>query len=220
MVELHWEMTGHYALFPILLEDLEGHLESVRLCGREVFHLFPEELLLQLCFHGSKDCWEELERICCVAELVRSRPAVDWERVAMLATKLRCERILLLGLSLAHDLLAAPLPDDVLKKVKADSKVRKLAAQVSGRLFEKGGELSGNGISSSFSFYHMKVRDSFTDGIRYGFKLATRPTINEWIYFPLPGSLSFLHYILRPIRLALMLGLGLMKRLVFGGGGP
>ena len=216
MVDLHWEMTGHYSLFPMDLEGLMGHFEPVALAGKKVRHLSPEELLLYLCLHGSRDLWEALELVCCVSELIQSRPDMDWGRVAHLAGEMHCERILFLGLLLAHQLLEAPLPGWVLERIQGDLKLRKLAAGVWKRLFHANSNPSDDRIPTPFSFFHMQVRDSFTDGMHYMVRRVMRPSVIEWIYFPLPAYLSFLHYLLRPMRLALTLGLGLMKRLVLG----
>lgn len=202
IVDLHWEMSGRYSSFSFGLDSFRNRLEPATLAGKRVLHLLPEELLLYLCVHGTKDCWENLELVSCVAELVRSRPDMDWIQVTHLARKMHCERILFLGLSLASDLLGATIPGEVHKCIERDHKIREIATEVHKDLFHDGSYPSGNLISSRFSLFHLKIRDNNLDRIRYGLHLAISPTMEDWRLFPLPVILSFLHYLLRPIRLA------------------
>ena len=137
---------------------------------------------------------------------------MDWRRIQNLATELRCERILLLGLFLAHDLLGAPVPDHILDRVKADPKVQKLALALYKNLFLKDGESPKNEINPKFSFFHLQVRERFSEKIRYALHLATNPTREEWRLLSLPAFLSALHYVYRPLRLATGFGGVLLRR--------
>jgi len=211
-VDLHWEMTGKYSLLPFDLETLENRFVHASLAGKQVDHLCPEDLLLYLCHHGSLHCWQNLEMISSVAELMRSHIDMDWLQVTNLAAGLRCERILLLGLFLAHDLLGAPLPDHILGRVKADSKVQKNAMVLYKNLFPKNGEPPKNGINPKFSLFHLQVRERLSEKIRYALHLATNPTKEDWRLLSLPAFLSALHYVYRPLRLATGLGEVLWKR--------
>jgi hypothetical protein len=210
--DLHWEMIGGYSLFPFDLDFLEARLVPATLAGKKIYHLHPEDSLLYLCHHGSFNCWPYLEMISSIAELVRSHTDIDWMQVTNLATKLRCERILLLGLFLAHDLIGAPLPDHILGRVKADPKVQKLAMVLYKNLFLKDGGSPKNEINSKFSFFHLQVRERFSEKIRYALHLATNPTKEDWRLLSLPAFLSALHYVYRPLRLATGLGGVLLKK--------
>lgn len=202
MVEIHWEMTGRYSSFPLDIEYLKDRLEPATLAGKKVFQPSPEDLLLYLCLHGAKHCWGELDWICSLAELVSSRPEIDWTRVTDLAKKMKCERITFLGLFLASDLLGAPLPVDIRKRAEADASIRKIASQVYQNLFHRNGDFSVNRMNPDFSSLHIKVRDKFLEKARYSLSLALKPTREDWRIFPLPAPLSFLHYLLRPMRLS------------------
>ena len=96
--------------------------------------------------------------------------------------------------------------------MEADPKIKKLAAKVYDNLFHESDELSENGVSSRFSYFHVEVRDRLSEKVRYGLRLVTSPTVEDWRLFPLPGYLSFLHYLLRPMRLAVGLGFALLRR--------
>jgi len=82
LVELQWEILPSRE-FP-LAYDLETpwkRLESTSLEGRIVPALSSEDLLLALCLHGAKHCWERLIWICDLAELIRVHKGIDWELV-------------------------------------------------------------------------------------------------------------------------------------------
>lgn len=211
-VDLHWEMTGRYSLLPFDLESLKNRVVHASLAGKQVEQFSPEDLLLYLCHHGALHCWMQLEMICSVAELIRSQTDMDWLQVANLATELRCERILFLGLFLAHDLLGAPLPDHILHRVEEGPKVQKLAMALYKNLFLKDGGSPKNEINPKFSFFHLQVRERFSEKIRYALHLATNPTKEDWRLLSLPAFLSALHYVYRPLRLATGLGAVLLRR--------
>ena len=210
--DLHWEMIGGYSLFPFDLESLKARLVPATLAGKSISHLCPEDLLLYLCHNGSRNCWQNLEMISSIAELVRSHTDIDWMQVTNLATKLRCERILLLGLFLAHDFLGAPLPARVLEMLKDDARIPKLAKEIYKNLFLDRADSVEIGINPKFSSFHIKVREKLSEKIRYGLHLAVNPTMQEWKLVSLPASLAFFHYLFRPIRLATGLGAVLLRR--------
>jgi hypothetical protein len=107
-LELHWAIMRED--FPLRL-DLEGVWER---CGRVSFGglqattLSLEDLLLVLCVHGANHWWLRLQWTCDVAQLIRRYPALDWAQVMARAKSAGGQRILFLGISLAHDLLGAP----------------------------------------------------------------------------------------------------------------
>ena len=212
IVELHWKLVGKYSSFPFDLESLKDRLELVTFAGKKVFQLCHEELLVYLCIHGTRHCWEKLDLICCVAELIWTHPPVDWVRVLRVAKRMHCERMLLLGLSLSHDLLGATIPVQVLKRIESDRKIKKLAETVYNNLFHENSIPYKNRINPRFSFFHIEVRERVSDRIRYGLHLLIDPTMKEWKLFPLPAKFSFLHYLLRPVRLAVGLVLLLLRK--------
>jgi hypothetical protein len=195
-VDLHWAMTPRDFGFPLEPESLWGELEPMSLSGKEVMTLHPENLLLILCVHGGKHGWERLGWICDIAELIRIRNAMDWRTVMNQARALKSERMLLLGLYLANDLLEAPLPEEIKARVYSDPAVRSLAAQVRERIFR---EVS-HGVLESWRF-QVRIRDRWRDGCRSCFGLVMTPTGLELTLISLPAVLFPLYYVLRPMRL-------------------
>jgi len=200
-LELHWEMSNRHISIEWDLQKLKDRIEIVGLEGKKVNHLQVNELLFYLCLHGTKHYWEVLEMICCVAELIRSHPEINWDRVIGLATRMRSERSLYLGLFLAHDIFGITLPDKILHKITHDSMIYFIAKKVYNNFFRENGTSSEVFIKSQNFLYHMNVRNRLSEKIWFCFDEFIRPKVKDWVVFPLPATLSFLHYLLRPIRL-------------------
>lgn len=178
-------------------EPLWERLEPLSLGGDEVLTLSPEDSLLILCVNGVKHLWERHPWICDVAILAGLHKRMDWGRVLEQARALGSGRILFLALNLAGDLLGAELPGEVLQRVEGDTVVTTLAAQVRERLVLETSDPPG--VLECFLF-QLKARDHLKDKIRYCL-MAMTPSHGDWKLLPLPPCLSFLYYLLRPIRL-------------------
>jgi hypothetical protein len=130
LVELHWALTSATFFFPLDPAPLWTRLETVFLLETPVRSLAPEDLLLVLCVHGAKHHWSRLGWICDIAALLRTTPQLNWQRCLTQARQLGGQRMLALGLRLAHDLLGAPFPETVWQWVQSTPGVPWLTAQV------------------------------------------------------------------------------------------
>jgi hypothetical protein len=209
LVELHARLMPRDFHFPLTLEHLLPRRQPVVLAGQEVFTLGDEDLLVVLCAHGGKHGWASLGWIADVAALVRACPALDWEKVLTTARALRSERILSLGILLAHDLLAAPPPPEFLRRARASSAVRGLAGRVYQQLFR---EADGRPQGFQQARFQLGLRERPGDGLRYAASLALTPTVADWTAMQLPSALSFLYQLFRPFRLAAKYGPHAAKR--------
>ena len=118
ILEIHWAITPPFFSFQLNTEDLFARSISIDLLGKKVLAPAPEDLLLILSVNGAKDMWNRLEFICRVAELLHRYPEIHWQSAFTRARELGADRMLLLGLFLAHHLLGANLPEDVLQRVQ------------------------------------------------------------------------------------------------------
>ena len=118
-------------------EGLEALLERAQretLGGAAVRVPCPEDHLLLLCFHGFKNRWDRLKHVCDVAEVVRAHGDLDWDLLSRSAEASHGTRVLHLGLSLAHELVDAPVEPWVLQAARRTPSVRSLAEEVIERL--------------------------------------------------------------------------------------
>ena len=200
-VDLHWSLALRD--FWILPDPRTAWswLSPQPLAGRTVLGFAAEETLLVLCINGAKDCWERLDRVCDVAELLRRAPHIDFPRLFALARGIGAARMLNLGLFLAAKLLDAPLSARVMSMIVSDRAVGALAAEAQQQMFEPATtdvEVS----SPRRSMMHLRMRERLHD--RLGLCLVRlEPTVGDWAWIRLPPWLGFLHFAIRPVRLLL-----------------
>jgi hypothetical protein len=206
-VDLHWRFAQSYYSFPLDPEYLWERLTPVPFAGTTILHLPPEDLLLILCMHGAKDSWARLLWLCDLAELIRAHRQMDWGWIMEQARTLRSERKLLLGLCLASDLLGAALPEGIVQKVQTHSVIKSLAVHVRESLFSAPDSMARAVENMAL---HLRVADRWRDRVPYLFyclRLVVTPNTADQALLTLPIGLSFLYYLLRPIRLVRTYGL-------------
>ncbi|SKB14128.1 conserved hypothetical protein [Planktothrix sp. PCC 11201] len=198
LVELHWGIMPKYFSFPIDDQGLWENLDSVVIAGKTIPNLSPENAVLAITGHGTKECWTQLARICDLAEYIRSHPQLDWAKLIEKATEKGGQRMLFLGLTLADHLLGTIIPQDILQKIQADPEVESLTDQVYKQLCYSVDSSFKDGSTTRF---HLKVRERFQDRVRYFLKVAITPTTTDWLVLPLAKFPAFIYYLLRPLRL-------------------
>jgi precorrin-6B methylase 2 len=204
-VELHTERTLRYFHVALDFPKMAPRLMEVKLTGRTVRTFSVEDTLVMLCVHGAKHFWDRLGWILDIAGMVSSQP-VNWPSALHIAADLKSTRVFLLGLSLAHDLLHAPLPESVLEQVRQDSKVRWLAQRVCDSLAGRAKPSAGVFRRTTF---RLTSQDEFARGLLHMARLALSPTESDRGAVGLPARFSFLYFLVRPWRLLRLYGLGL-----------
>lgn len=199
-VDVHHGMLPKQFSFLFDTEWLWEYTQSKPFANRMVLNLSPEDSILILCSQGAKDCWQGLNRICDIAQVIYTSNEINWEQVCNRATKLRMTRIFLLGLLLAHELLEVELPKTILQQIQAKPLLKSLASQIYTQLFyQTESSLLNQKVNSSF--FHLQMIEHPLDKAWYCFEHLIVPTVADEVFLPLPQFLSFLHYPLRLIRL-------------------
>lgn len=198
IIELHWDMSGRYLTGPLTLQKIRPFLKDIGFEGISVKTLCPEMLLVYLCVHSSKHLWETLEQVFAVFTLLKQQP--DLDKVVRFAGELNCRRMLFVGIWLADNIFAPVLPDQMKQMIAADKEAVRLAKKcrntlLATRLVHRDPE------RNRFSPFHLQVRESQRDRLRYLIYLLFKPTRKEWMILPLPAAFSFLYCIIRPLRL-------------------
>lgn len=197
IVELHWEVAPHLFASSVSAEQIWQDLGSIDVQGTEVKTLSTDDLLFSLCVHGSRHLWERLSWICDVAELI-SRHSFNWTTLLERAATAEGERMFLLGVHLAHELLDAPLPDEVRQRCDSDEQLRVLAGNVVEHLFN--GTTHVPATSREIFKYNIRVRKTLFARARY-LAYMFRPTDGDLSHRSLPSRMSFVYYLIRPFRL-------------------
>jgi hypothetical protein len=207
LVELHWGVVPRFFAVQFDADAVWQRLEPMPLQGATVFVPGSEDLLLMLCVHGAKDCWEKLEWVCSIAELLRHEPGVDWERVWQRSREMHCRRMLAFGLLLAHGLFGVPLPPQMATMSRSRT-LRALAGAV------VRGSCAGEGPSRPFArriAFHLRLKDTYGHQARHCVRLALTTTPVDWSTMRLPGPLSFVYPLVRALRLTRKYGVSLAQ---------
>ncbi len=197
ILELHWEVAPHLFASSVRAEKLWQNLTSIEINGTRVKTFAADDLLFSLCVHGSRHLWERLSWVCDVAELIK-RHTLNWSKLLERAATADSERMFLLGLHLAHELLDAPLPDELKQRCHADEQLKALAANVVEHLFN--GTTHVPATSREIFKYNIRVRKTLAARARY-LAYAFRPTDSDLSRRALPRRMSFVYYLMRPFRL-------------------
>lgn len=207
VVELHWAFTDGHLAFPLELEQLRPRLQMRSLGGSQVPTFAAEDLLLVLCVHGAKHCWDRLEWLCGVSELTRNEK-IAWPEAIGRATELRVEKMLFLGLLLAHDLLEAPVPAQLLETARSRREVIQLARNVQQRL-----ATAEDPETVEQDLFRIRLQPTSRDRLRYLFHRLTTPGREDTrLMLPLGRRSVPLPALVRPFRVAGKLIGGLIKR--------
>jgi Uncharacterised nucleotidyltransferase len=215
-IDLHERLAPRY--YPVVadFESLRSRLTPLPAGGGIVPTLPAEDSLLVLSIHLVKDCreWKEtLSQVCDIAELVRAHPP-DWDRVLARAASLGGERVFLIALWLARELLDLPLPPVVEARLRADRVPARLGGRVERRLRHS---LAGSleyakyrrDVWRTDSGFHLQSRERTADKLRYlGFiardrmRMLLEPSERDRQFIALPRAMGFLYYLIRPVRVA------------------
>jgi len=204
-LEMHWGVTTDAHPIQISPQLLWKELGTHSIAGKSVQTLPYEVLLLIQCIHGATHGWERLGWLCDVAGIVRSQRGLNWDRAIEHATVLRGRRILFHGLALARDLLGAEPPANVLQAIQEDPVLIPLSEQVKGWLLSESPVPPGEREQ-----FFMRLREHPADKLRVAFKQAKSYlalTSRDTESFRVPAFLTWMLYVLRPIRLACEYGL-------------
>ncbi|MFN6571192.1 nucleotidyltransferase family protein [Dendronalium sp. ChiSLP03b] len=213
----HWELHLNDSKEQITLDVHQGILSKqfsatyntewiwkdtkvIAFADKQILSFSAENLIIILCSQGGKDCWRSLNRICDLSEAIRTYPQVNWEKLWQRTTKLRMRRMLLLGLSLAHELLDAEVPETIIQKIADEPVVKSLYSQIIMQFYYPTADSLPNS-QLKIALFHLKLIEHPWDKTYYCYEHIVVPTIADRSFVHLPKFLSFLYYLIRPIRL-------------------
>lgn len=197
VIDLQWGLSLNMLPFDLGIDHIREHQMTVYSGGQELTTFRLEDLLLYLCAHGSRHCWERLGWVADVAGLINLHPQLDWDVVLLQARRLRCERVLLHGLLLAKDLMGANLPPAIEQLAQSDEKSRECTDRILQALAQP---LGWSMNQLDLHRYYLKLQDRRADQLRHLLHLIFTPTLADWKFCPLPTGLTFLYPFVRAIR--------------------
>jgi Uncharacterised nucleotidyltransferase len=203
-LEIHWRFIEKSFGSQLEPADVWSSVRSSTHSGRSLQVIPPEQMLVLLSMHLASHLWRRLNWICDIAAIVNSKPDIDWELLLRTARRVGCERILSVSLLLSKNLLGSSLPRHVDEKFGKDEASALIVQEVRDRLVTETKLEYWRIDSVRYAIIQReRQKDRFqafiTNVLR---KVSLRPNRADAESLRLPASLSFLHYITRPIRLA------------------
>ncbi len=197
LLEIQWRILPRFYAIHFDCCELFERAASATVSGRTVRTLSSEDLLLTLCVHAAKHAWIRLCWLRDIAGVVQSQP-LDWSLVGERSRDLGIQRILAIGLLLAHRLLGAPVPDWLRESWQGNRQIDSLYNQVAQHL---PGAEEYSAESPAYFRLMLRLRERWSDRIRFAFRLTFTPGIGEWQVLRLPAPLFPLYRVIRLFRL-------------------
>ncbi|MFA5353929.1 MAG: nucleotidyltransferase family protein [Thermodesulfovibrionales bacterium] len=207
-IELHWNIAQSFFHFDLYRSGLWERLQPTAFAGKTVFSFSTEDMLLYLCFHGSKHGWERLSWIYDIMKIIKTWP-LDWQYLLRKSDELDSRKHLLLGLHLAALLWEAEIPSSASEKIEEDPQLSALALYVLDGLFREGPKRSA--VSNTIE-YRLRLLKKNKHKLNHLLHKLFVPRLPDWETISLPDRLYFLYYFIRPLRLLLLNTTGLSKK--------
>jgi len=203
LLELQWDIAPRCFAVGIGMNEFWKRTAATDWNGMSMRTFAAEDLLLALCIHGWKHAWARLIWVSDVAQLIVQNPALDWRALLARAKECGVERILILGVSLAHELLGSPLPDALSRKAQPDAALRHLLDQARQGLSERTVVSYRN-----WHFFLLRARERWRDRLKHALRFVLTPGVPELTAVSLPRPLHKLYPVMRVVRLAKQLAAG------------
>lgn len=207
-VDVHWNITSRAFRFAPDDETFWQHARAVELPFGTVNTIAPEDLILYMCVHSAKHGWVMLGSICDIGETIRARPGIDLMAILAEATALGSRKMFLTGIYLAHDLVGAPVAEELITIARDDRAVSALASRVAHGLF--GRSTQGRADFDPWAVPVLSI-ESPRDQMRYIVHRLLAPTMGDYELIPLPTTLFPLYWAIRPFRMAIQYGHRLIR---------
>jgi len=197
-VELHWKTDPEFPVEPQGDENWWSCLSTVRHAGLDMSSFSPEELVLVLCLHGSKHFWSRMVWLVDVSELIRQESDLNWAWIIRRSEELSAGRRLAVGLHLLDGLLEVPMPAGVMNWMAMQRKASRVAGTIAATVLDPATPVPNalRRLRLNFALY-----ETWKQRWRHFMGVVFRPTIIEWIHWPLPRPFFFLYPVLRLGRL-------------------
>lgn len=173
---------------------------------RSILSPGAELMMMLVCMHGAEDMWNKLSEVADVKALLERRADADWAGLLETAAEWGQRRSVLVGMGVAQKLLSADIPAELSEALLRDPAAVALADEVAQ------GIVSGRSLNAGLlraKRFEYATRDRAVDRLRWVIRQVFVPGAVEFNSIAFPQWLSFMYYILRPIRLmGKMLGRG------------
>lgn len=201
-VDLHrGHLTPEDFPIPELFTRFWGRRATVRIGEHEVEAPCIDDLVIILCIQAARDAWQgktRLGKICDIAHVMNAGHRINWSRVQSEARALHVARVVEFGLHLTRRVIDISLPTAVASRPKHG--IATLVAQDAIDLFRDPSARPSSVVQGHL--FHFHLRERWSDKLRpyrRHWRSFTRPSRRDRETVPLPRTLSWAHYVLRPL---------------------
>jgi Uncharacterised nucleotidyltransferase len=198
VVDLHWRLSPKSFPFALDPNQVMRRAKRVTIQSTSLLTFSPEDMVLYLCFHGSKHYWSRLEWIGSLAEFIRASETIEWSAVVDRSKASYSLRMLRVGLLLAQDFGELHIPDFVFGETDELKSLRETAEEFKSSLFVR--EFRAPDAFQMFR-YNLRLMDRKRDAVLAFLRSTFVPTISDWQEITLPAPLYPLYYLFRIQRL-------------------
>ncbi len=210
-IEPHFRYTNSTFALRTDYDGLWARAKTTRLAGRRMLTLAPEDQLIALAVHGSKEEWLRLSWISDIAAAIEAYAELDWNAALARAEREHCLRMLLTALGLAQRVLGTALPDEASRRLRSDAETRACVDWALRRL-QSGTVAREDGLS----LFRYRMHDRLADRLSYALRTITTPTIKHYLMIDLPTWLSAGYYPVKQVHDYLMLPAWLAYKRIAG----
>jgi Fe2+ or Zn2+ uptake regulation protein len=198
--ELHWTIAPRYYGLRTDAAGILSRARPVLLLGKNIAGISAEDMLMLLCQHGTKHTWERLSWVCDLAGLIRGENTAllqAWQR----AKATNEERVFLLGLLLAEELLGSKIPEDIALRTERDGTLADFARQAMKRLFSESGPEDLRKVQVDHSILYMSLYRSPYKKARFFLRMITDPADVDLSAAGLPDGMLPLYRLIKLLRM-------------------
>jgi Uncharacterised nucleotidyltransferase len=163
-VDLHWAIAPRCFGSRAGIAGLWVRRRAVVLGEQRLAAPGPEDHLVLVTLHAARHVWGRIAWLADVAELLDRHPGLDYGAVRYEARRHGVERLVRLGLGLAHALVDAPLPREVAAWVRRDRRLDGLVRHVCTRRLGLAADPPGAVETARF---HFRSRERWVDRVRH-----------------------------------------------------
>ena len=181
LIELHWEIIipeWYRRTTALKVEVLWERARPFELEGAAAWQLSPEDTLIHLCVHLAAHAFHHPPAYNDIAHLLRAESPFPWDRFMERAADSRLRTPAYFALAAAQKLEDAPVPDEILTKLRPSSLRRKLVEAIANPERVAAGEIP---FSRPRSYLlHLALADRLRDALG----------VLLWLLFPGPRWLA------------------------------
>ena len=198
-IDLHWDFTQEGIPFPVRASEIWRTLDQVRISGRTIPTLGPEVLAVFLAGHGTKEGWRCLGWVCDFAEFYQQHSDTNWVALWERADRNSRGRPILVGLSLAAELLSVRVDTKLLEQAELDPAVRAHVELAVHRMMHL---TTAKSSILEKELGKLEMCETWFDKLNAVWVLTSTRTTGDYEALPLPRPLWRLYHLTRPFRLA------------------